>query len=227
MKNMNLTAIAVLTLAAPSIGLAQDAFGWTGFYLGAMSSSVVAKTASTGVGGFFEDAPDDFVSLYDSAPQGSVSGLRAGYNFDLGSGWLAGVEGSMNFGGISGTIDDPASRNDADQITATVDQSREVMARVGYVAGQTLIYGVAGIANAQTSIMLDDTVLDDESMSLSGYVMGAGVEQMLTTNLSLNLEYIHTDYGTNAVFANQRGGNYVLNADVTSNRIRVGVNYRF
>lgn len=228
MKNMKCTALAVVALAVPAMGFAQDASGWSGFYLGATTSGVDAKSASTGVGDFFTDAPDDFVSLYDSAPQGSVSGLRAGVNFDLGSGWLAGVAGAMNFGGISAIIDDPASRNDEDQIAATIDQSREITVRVGYVAGQTLIYGIAGMGTAQTAITLEDaTVLDGESRPLSGYVMGAGIEQMLTRKLSLSVDYIHTDYGTNTLFADQRDGNYALDADVTANSVRVGVNYRF
>lgn len=182
MKNMMLIAISVL--AIPATGYAQDASNWAGFYAGATATGVNANSSSMGVGGFFEGAPEEFSSLYDSAPQGAVSGIRAGYNLNLGSGWLAGVEGSLNFGAISGAIDDPVSANENDQITSKLDQSRKFTARIGYVAGKTLIYGRAGLANARTSISLDDeTVLDSESLSLKGRVFGVGVEQMLTSKL--------------------------------------------
>lgn len=229
MKNMKLTAVAVLALAVPANAFAQDTSNWTGFYAGATASNVDATSTSTGVGDFF-DLPNPGYSKdseYDFAPQGTVTGLRAGYDFNLGSGWVAGLEGSMTFGGISETIDDPVSNDDDDVITSTIDKSSEVTARIGYASGQTLIYGLAGVANAQTTVVMDAAVLDDETLQLNGYVMGAGIEQMLTTNLSLSLEYRHADYGTNTYFAVQNGGNYALDADITSNTIRIGLNYRF
>lgn len=221
MKIKYIAALAALTI--PSIGNAQDAPNWSGFYVGASLGGVIAKSSSTGVGSFFDDAPVDIATLFDTTPQGTTFGLRGGYNFDLGSGWVAGVEGAANSGALSDRILDVVAAPDS-YITATMDKTLELKTRVGFAAGQTLIFGTAGMTTAQYSVTLDDPAVTDEAATLKGYTFGAGFEHMLTNKLSLSLEYIHADYGTHTVF---EGTRYALDAAVKSDSVRLGMNYRF
>lgn len=228
MKNIRNLAIAFVAFGFPAAGFAQDATNWTGFYAGATVSGDSVKTSSKGVGYFFDDIPDDLVALfYDTAPQGAKFGLRAGYNYDLGSGWVAGLEGAANSGKVSDTIYDLNARFDDEFITAKLNKNVELKTRIGYVSGQTLLFAAAGLTSAEYSVELTDPAIDDESAMLQGFVLGAGVEHMLTNKVSLSLEYIHADYGTHTVFENFEDGGYGLDVDVISKSMRVGVNYRF
>lgn len=246
MKNIKNAALAIVAFGFPAAGFAQDASNWTGFYAGVTASKESATSSSKAIGSFFEIIPllpqfssrdpaelDDLVKeLYDTAPEGQTYGLRAGYNHDLGSGWVAGFEGVANSGTISDKIEDQIVRGagPTKYITSKLSENFELKTRVGYVAGKTLMFATAGYASTKYSVELDDPAIDDESATLEGFVVGAGVEHMLTDKVSVSLEYIQANYGTHTVFADQSSeqyGSYALNADVASNSIRVGVNYRF
>lgn len=221
MNTLKTATLAFLALGSAAYG--QDSTEWTGGYVGLSLSSVNAQSTVTGVGAFFLVAPDGFASNYDTAPKGTPIGARVGYDVSLGSGWLMGVEGAINPGAVSDTIADPAGEL-RDTITTKLDQNMELKARLGYVTGQTLLYGTAGIASARSTILLDDAVAPNETDTLKGMLIGAGVEHKLSDKLSISLEYIHTDYDTQSIYADTR---YALDADVVSDSVRIGMNYRF
>ena len=230
MKYFTSTAIAALALTLPSATLAQDASSWAGFYAGATVGATSTDSASTAVG-------DDLISAlgglgadesdFDSSPTGATFGIRGGYNHDLGGGWLVGVEASLAFGNVTDSYDDPIG-DPGEQITTDIDGTADIKARIGYATGQTLIFGVAGLAYAKTTVTFDDTFVPKQEETLNGYVVGAGIEQMLSPNLSVSVEYLYTDYETTSYLSDPIGTQDLeLEADATSQSISVGVNYHF
>ncbi len=78
--------------------------------------------------------------------------------------------------------------------------------RVGYDAGDALIYGVGGGARANTSVG-DDL----------GWVAGAGIEYKVRENVSVGAEYLYHKFDD----FNGTG------SDLSGNTISARVNYRF
>jgi outer membrane immunogenic protein len=125
-------------------------------------------------------------------------------------------------------------------------------ARLGFAIDRTLLYVTGGLAygshsgnggvayyNGSTATGAPTAVFTRPGSNNSGvgYVLGVGVEHAISNTWSVKLEYLHADLG-------HRGGggystsyqpaftttNYTLNTPssrVTSDSIRVGLNYRF
>lgn len=106
---------------------------------------------------------------------GAVGGVHAGYQYDFGS-YVLGGELNLNTADI-----------DADSGAATFDNLHELKFKAGYDAGKTLIYGTAGAAYA------DATVAGTE-FSDTGYLVGAGVDYMLSDNVVLGGEVTYHQF---------------------------------
>ena len=59
----------------------------------------------------------------------------------------------------------------------------------------------------------------------TGYTVGGGIEAMFTRNWSAKLEYLYVNFGEKANYA-IIGGTPAENVLVTSNIIRLGLNYK-
>jgi len=133
---------------------------------------------------------------YDWYEPGDVNGFTAGgqvgYNFHVADPIVLGIQGNIDYANFNN-----GGNNNGVEGAIT--------GRVGYDADSFLPYVEAGVA-----------FLNVNSNTRTGYTVGGGVEFMLADQISANVEYRYTDYGTG------NGG-----ADVTSNAIRVGLNYHF
>jgi len=155
-----------LFVAAPAPVIAR-AFGsdWTGAYVGLRLG--YGDTGSSGDvdGNGVIDAVDN--ALLDAS--GAVGGITAGYMYDFGS-YVLGAELGLN-----------ATDIDFDAGNGSVDTLHTLKLKAGYDAGRTLIFGTLGAAYSDGSfggVAYDDT----------GYVIGAGVEYLLTDSLSIGGE---------------------------------------
>ncbi|MFV1877280.1 outer membrane beta-barrel protein [Nioella sp.] len=73
----------------------------------------------------------------------------------------------------------------------TIEGPTELRARLGYVTGNTMIYGALGYTWAdytQTGVGFSD--------SFEGVSYGLGLETLLTESVSLRIDYTHTQYET-------------------------------
>ena len=132
---------------------------------------------------------------FDLAPGGDdgvVYGGQLGYDYDFGNFVLGGEFDYIGSGASIGTTE--------------VDSVMRLKARLGFDMGNTLIYGVAGGARADTSIG-DDT----------GWVVGLGAEYMVYENVSIGGEYLYHKFDD----FNGSG------SDLEANTIAAKVNYRF
>jgi outer membrane immunogenic protein len=183
----------------PAPVMAAPSTNWDGPYIGASLGFIWAHADLTDTGG-----GEEFVD-----PNGFIAGAQIGYNFHL---------SDMIVGGIEGNIDwVSASATNADDYTVSIGWEGSVRARLGIDAGQFLPYIEAGVAFANET---NDWSGSDVTQTVAGWTAGVGVEFALADNLTANLEYRYSDYGTATIDANN-------SIHLTDNSVRVGLNYHF
>jgi outer membrane immunogenic protein len=161
---------------APPVAAAVSGFGWSGFYLGATGGYDWQK-------GHLTDGVDSFgFKLND----GRFGGF-AGYNFDIGSGAIAGVEGDLGY--------DWGKYSEADAVART-GFNGSARARVGFAFDRALIYAAGGYTASRFKI---ENAPENWSKTLSGWTVGAGVDYAFTNTVFGRLEYRYNDFGKTSV----------------------------
>lgn len=237
MTNLKTSLVALAAvLASTASASAADFYdpapvaSWTGFYAGVHGGYGWGDSSSTGVGPAINDIIDNELggndSLYDTSPEGVFGGLQAGYNFEVGSGFLLGLEATVSYGDISDSITDPFSAEPDDRISADIDWHGTVRGRAGAILGSTLVYGTGGFAWGQANVSMDAPAFPNESATLTGWVAGGGVEHKFSDSMSVKVEYLYTDYGSQSWFTGDPdGGNYELESDIDVHSVTVGLNF--
>lgn len=95
-----------------------------------------------------------------------------------------------------------------------------VRGRVGYDASPFLVYGTAGLALTDNKIS-NGTNSDDRV--LPGYTVGAGVETMVTNNVTARVEYRYSDYSSRTFTL----GNESVSRDFNDHSVKVGMGVKF
>lgn len=212
-STLAVAAIFTLTAAATAADLYIDTpvamepavSDWEGFYVGVFGGFAAGTVTTT----------DNFnTSPFEEDYEGYLIGAAAGYNFRLSDMVVGGLQADIAYND-AGPVDDAPSYD------VTVDWSGSVTTRIGLDLGGFVPYALGGISFASASIE-DGAPATDEAMHV-GYVLGVGGEVMLTENISANLEYRYTNYGTQIYedLAN------VTSAELADSSIRGGLNYRF
>ena len=110
----------------------------------------------------------------------------------------------------------------------TVDDMFTIRGRVGYTLDRALIYITGGFAGSRDTASVSNVwgggFYGQQSMFQTGWALGAGVEFMLTNNLSAKAEYIFTSVGSDRYFDYS---NSALQTAVNTSAVKVGVNYHF
>jgi len=244
-------APSLLALAAALPAAAQDQDSpWSGWYLGAniganWSSSDLKAAVAQGNGAVVIPPAD--VNLINQTTGGSsnktgfTGGIEGGYNYQMGS-WLLGIETDF----VALDNNERTTRNFQSTIgpaTYALNQRAKtswmwsLRPRLGYVSGPWLFYGTGGIATSKIKVAVDfsdnrtpqNIVSSDDSKTKTGWIAGAGVGYALTPNWSLKGEWLYADFGSISTTVVSPGGFVALTsrADVQTNLIRAGVDYRF
>lgn len=148
--------------------------------------------------------------------EGWALGLNAGVNITLSEAIVAGIVGDIAWANIGGENDDFAP------LDYNINWLGSVRGRLGFDGGAFLPYVTAGLAFANNTIDLDDG-LDDDTQTHIGWTAGAGVEFAVADNVSLDLLYRYSDYGSKT---------YTLDGDsadfgLTTHTVSLGVNFKF
>lgn len=215
---------ADLPARATSFHKAPDAraiHSWTGFYIGGNLGygwSHIKETSPT--------LPGVEIS---SVGTGILGGGQAGYNWQTGS-YVLGVEGDISGSSIKGNTSCPLATLDCRHNLTWMTTAR-VRGGVLVNANQTLIYATGGAAWAHINykeIVIATGALFNTGLSKthSGWTVGGGVEQKLTPNLSVKVEYLYLGLSNASTPAGTLSANAVdINANVQT--VRVGLNYHF
>ena len=177
------------------------AASWAGLYVGASVGYAWGEGEQLTLGRFETDL------------DGAVYGAQVGYNFQRDN-IVFGVEASFNGADLEGDAFDG-------KVTTEVDWYATAVARLGYSAGDFLIYGFGGVAWGDVTV----GVIGFESEETHvGWTAGVGVERAFSDRLSVRLEYAHVDLGTEDHFKSECDD---CEGSAEFDVVKVGVNYKF
>jgi len=228
---------------------------WTGFYvggnLGGQWGSADANTTTLfPVAAYFADSSVPAIAAVGAQRINSSSvtgGFTAGYNWQINNAVL-GLEGDINYfgfkGSATGSAPYPCCAGTGFTINSQVsaDWLATIRGRIGFLATPSwLIYatGGAAIADVRGDFNFSDTfAAATESGSIRdtrvGWTAGVGGEYAVGNGWSLKAEYLYVDLGRVSMTSHNLFDGAVLPAqtfthsfDLTSNIVRVGVNYKF
>jgi outer membrane immunogenic protein len=242
---------------------------WTGFYIGANVGGAWANSdphTSTVFGdtGYFSPSSVPAVNstgIQSLHPSGFTGGIQAGYNWQLNS-FLLGLEGDFEALSLRGSTSKsgvyPCCAPSSFVVSSSVstDWLATIRGRAGFVAGNWLFYGTAGVAfsdvkaswgfsddcGTQASCSGPGAPNGAESAAVSstrtGWTAGAGVEAKLSDHWTWKAEYLYVDLGSvsatgfitpsTLAFFNQTASNpFSHSVDLKANIGRIGLNYKF
>ena len=225
---------------------------WQGFYAGVTAGAVIdASTVTPQLGGaFLQSDPVLHALQYETALGGSSAGFSAGATVGYNWQWnavVAGIEADFAYAdrSQSGTEILPSLVNPGQFIVKdyalTGDWFGTVRARLGYVAGATLLYATGGLAfgDAGTSLFIGGANgaqyawAGSSSSTRWGWTAGAGAETRIDAHWSVKAEYLYVDLGSSTFALANSPANpaqaFVIAAssDTAFSVVRAGVNYRF
>ncbi len=184
------------TPAPPEAVEAAPVFSWSGAYVGAHGGY------GFGDGEFFDgvgSASDDF--------DGGRFGGFAGYNWGVGNGVILGVEGDLNY---------DWNKNDYGAVEVGGGLNGSVRGRVGYGMDRALLYAAGGWTATEFSVEGGGV---EDSATLNGWTIGAGVDYALTDRIFTRVEYRYNDFGSKDILG--------IDTDFKQNVINVGLGVKF
>lgn len=206
------------------------AYNWTGFYVGA------------NVGGSWGRQDTRFdsttVSIINSNHlDGVIGGGQIGYNWQLGSPWVFGIEADFQGSGQkhSDVLASLAGGTTSLSYENKLDWFGTVRGRLGYAIGDRgtwLPYITGGLAYGDSKISGSGTVLGTTAVAFSqsdtrvGWTIGAGIEWAFADRWSAKLEYLYMDLGHDPAIA-LTPTTSITTGRLTDNVARVGVNLHF
>jgi len=234
---------SIMPVKAPAAPApAASGYDWSGFYAGGHlgaawgTSNWTASTAGA-PGAAVSGSFSLFEPINSFQETGSfLAGLQAGYNYVLPNRVVVGTEVDLsapsfqNLNGISigGTSALFAPGIGAESFSETMLAFGTVRGRVGYAAGNWLLYATGGFAWAydqQTLTQLATGATASPFLWRFGWTAGAGVELPIAPHWTARLEYLYADYGARSVAFPGLGQG--VNSDFALQELRAGVDYRF
>lgn len=110
--------------------------------------------------------------------------------------------------------------------------SADAAVRAGIAFDRALVYGKAGIAEGRFAFSFAQNTgfFGTGASTLTGALLGVGLEYAFAPNWSAKLEYDHIEYGGRTVHFDQsaaQGGPFDGTESASVNLIKAGINYRF
>ena len=195
---------------APPVGIIDVGGNWDGVYVGAFAG--YGWGTLNDEAGYFSGVPD---TEYDLT--GWQVGVTAGANFTVSEAIVAGIVADIAWSDIGGS-------DDVDLVDYDVNWLGSIRGRLGFDGGAFLPYLTAGVAFAGATATDSTGVapVEDDATHI-GWTVGAGVEFAVADNISIDLLYRYSDYGSQT---------YTLDAGdtdlgLTAHTISAGVNFKF
>ncbi len=200
---------ADLIIEQPAVGVVQTTSGgWEGAFVGVFAGYGWGTATDDDAVGIFPTSTDDTLDL-----AGWLVGADVGYNFYLSDGIVGGIVADLAWSDING--EDTAGG----PTTAAIDWAGSLRARLGFDGGAFMPYLTGGLAVAGATVN-DGT---EDTATHIGWTVGAGVEIAATEDLSIDLQYRYSDYGSQ---------DYALSIDptpvsLTNHQVTAGLHWNF
>lgn len=172
---------------------------------------------------------DDINEDNDQSAEGLLYGVGVGYDYDFGNG-VIGIEGEFTDSTAKTEFNDDGDFEGFGFGRVKTGRDLYVGARAGFKATpNTLVYLKGGYTNARFDVLASDgeTELRDK-IDTDGWRIGAGVEQAITNNAFVKLEYRYSNYEkgeldyTGDIVDGQR-----FDLDLDRHQVMVGAGVRF
>jgi outer membrane immunogenic protein len=214
---------------------------WCGFYVGLNVGASGQWVNNTNPIWQQVGSPLGFTAPFNSGSN-IIGGGQAGYNWQLGA-WVLGVEASIDARHKTATSTITLSAIDQVNITQTEDWFGTARGRIGYaIGGNMLLYGTGGFAFGEVGHSYQENRITvpgqnrmiSDSVTKGGWTVGAGVEYAVTKNVSIGVEYLYVDLGSDTLsLPTATVGGLAFPASQTgpfkdrSNEITAKLNWRF
>jgi outer membrane immunogenic protein len=221
-------ALGVAGLAAGSALAADAVFPsapaaagyWNGAYVGVQAGYAWDDAPFTAAG---ETDPLDTIHL-----RGGLIGGRLGMDMQRGN-WVFGILGDISAADIKANITNIGGSGS--DVSAKADWVGTFRGRLGMAANNWLIYGTAGLAVARVNATVSnlapgDLGSDTRSNTFAGWTAGIGAELALTSNMTVGLEWLYADYGTQNYHFDDGAGTIDASTHLKGNTIMASLNWR-
>ncbi len=208
-------------------------YDWTGIYVGGNVGYATGNPVVTDTNGGVNPGP------FGYSANGVTGTAILGGNIQFAN-FVAGIEGNLGYFGVSGkgVI---GSANAAAHQDLTLKEGTLISGtgRLGYAFfnGNMLVYGKGGVATFYTSAKQQTTnpgYLATGSGAFSGPVYGGGLEFAIIKNWSVNVEYLHYDFGSQQGYqtnvsdpSSPKDYRFYNQTALKLDTVNVGVKYRF
>lgn len=217
---MSAAVVSLAMLATTESSQAQG-YNWGGIYVGGH------------IGGAWSDSEWDNISLTNERVKFGGSGFIGGAHAGAQGQWgnvVAGVE--VSWSGVDTEETVVSALTPAVRYTSGVNDIFMLTGRLGLAANNWLFYVKGGWASAEVEVRGVQTALGDSfsgSDRLGGWVIGGGVEMMLTRNLILGVEYNHITLEDFSVAGNTALGVpfTISRADMQIDTVMARLSYKF
>ncbi|MTH97281.1 outer membrane protein [Roseibium sp. RKSG952] len=196
MKKTLLTATALLVAASYQTAAMAETTNWTGFYAGGQIGAAgqdMTWTNKAQWGSYFAGWGEQ---KYSQNTSGIIGGLHFGYLHQWDA-FVAGIDLTGNLSDLSKESLSPFYPELGDTLETNMRGQVAATLKLGYAFDRFLPYVEGGYAVTQIGMTNRDryyceqpgTCLFKDTEWAGGYVLGAGLDYMLTDNLSLGLNY--------------------------------------
>lgn len=196
-------------------------YNWSGLYAG-----VSGAYSFTNVDHYYgrNNGKDDHGRVWLDA-SGSAFALHIGYQWQMPSQWVFGVEGEL--GQLNIDRERIVIKND-DVLRSKTGMFGTLRARFGYAFGNFLPYVTAGFAFVDVENAGGNPANANRFLTISetrtGYALGAGAEYAFTPNIVARLEYLFID---TPQFAVRNLENEIMRFDNDYHLVRAGLSWKF
>ena len=211
---------------APMVGVVDVSGSWEGPYVGIFGGWATGTADDDPANGGF-GVPGSYPDGIDIGMDGWLVGVKAGANFYLTDTVVAGIVGDLAWSDISGEFDESVPPFNYDGTAHSINWQGSVRGIVGVDAGSFLPYLTAGLAFAEGQRFSPYADLGDEPTATHmGWTVGAGLEMAVTEQISANLEYRYSDFGS-ADYDWTTAGATDRTIGLSTHAITAGLNFRF
>jgi len=163
-----------------------------------------------------------FQNGYDINLAGAVLGGQVGAMFHLDSGLVVGVQGDLDWSGLTGGP--LVTGQPAGNITQTINWIATAEGRLGFDAGGFTPYVAAGVAAAQGTRSTTAGGGASDTQIHPGLSLGAGVMIPVSDNISFDLEARYQAFQARSYAT---GGPHPPSVALSVSSIRAGLNFSF
>lgn len=181
--------------------------------------------------------PTQFDAHLSNRSSGFLGGVQIGYNHQVSSNFVLGVETDFSFTNIRAHTEGQArlalvpTPLEVDfSARSEIDWFGTVRARGGWANSDWMIYGTGGFAYARTHTHLSALGGSwSRQANPTGWTVGGGVEYALSDSVTLKTEYLYVDLGKQTFSQDLPGNLGTLNVteDHRFHTIKAGLNFQF